>query len=482
MSSHELIDAQFDRAVEIVQGLPKTGPIQTGYDEKLAILYKQATVGNVTSPRPGLWDMLGRAKWYGRVEQEKHHALNSFKGRLGKTQRLGPIRSKMALCGHTDEGASHSSVSLHHLDLQLQVLRKYSDRTVSADLIQELESYGGDPSNIVMSRRLSGSGQSDSSGSTASDEAPPAPQYVQGRQVPRTQVQEPDTSEDETDEEAHHEVIPTHTPIPMPQINRPASSVSSHRYRTPMAGSLVTSPPPVLNRVPETQPMPGFETPSAFGEPSNSSSFFPSSYVGQFSESYRAELTSPPNLYPMHPQYRGQVQPISQRPYDGPSPRPGSRPTIEHAIQNMQAHLAALSERIESLESMPGRLSRSRISASPRVAGSPRGSPTYNRHPPEWDLEDLGMWSLVANPVARGIEALREAATFFARDENRSPTAMVVRRLVLDTSFLLCVLAVIRLIWKKSGVRRREVNAALIALWRAIIGKKTPRIMVDRGV
>ena len=37
MSSRELIDAQFDRAVEIVQNLPKTGPIQTGYEEKLAM-------------------------------------------------------------------------------------------------------------------------------------------------------------------------------------------------------------------------------------------------------------------------------------------------------------------------------------------------------------------------------------------------------------------------------------------------------------
>lgn len=37
MDSQELIDAQFDRAVEIVQGLPKNGPIQTGYEEKLTM-------------------------------------------------------------------------------------------------------------------------------------------------------------------------------------------------------------------------------------------------------------------------------------------------------------------------------------------------------------------------------------------------------------------------------------------------------------
>lgn len=42
MDSHQLIDAQFDRAVEIVQGLPKTGPIQTGYEEKLT-MYRYVT-------------------------------------------------------------------------------------------------------------------------------------------------------------------------------------------------------------------------------------------------------------------------------------------------------------------------------------------------------------------------------------------------------------------------------------------------------
>ena len=106
MDSRELIDAQFDRAVEIVQGLPKNGPIQTGYEEKLtmyrcahdvAFLHSihvfsffavsinkvlllfwtcscgrhfpdsydrtAATVGNVQGSRPNVWDMLGRAKW-----------------------------------------------------------------------------------------------------------------------------------------------------------------------------------------------------------------------------------------------------------------------------------------------------------------------------------------------------------------------------------------------------------------------------------
>ena len=35
----QVIDAQFDRAVQIVQSLPKNGPIQTGYEEKL-VMYR----------------------------------------------------------------------------------------------------------------------------------------------------------------------------------------------------------------------------------------------------------------------------------------------------------------------------------------------------------------------------------------------------------------------------------------------------------
>jgi acyl-CoA-binding protein len=80
MDSRELIDAQFDRAVEIVQNLPKTGPIQTGYEEKLTMysLYKQATAGNVKSPKPGIWDMLGRAKWEAWA---KHKDLDSYEAK-----------------------------------------------------------------------------------------------------------------------------------------------------------------------------------------------------------------------------------------------------------------------------------------------------------------------------------------------------------------------------------------------------------------
>lgn len=54
MNSRELIDAQFDRAVEIVQNLPKTGPVQTGYEEKLS-MYRCAAISSTV---PSLFPQL----------------------------------------------------------------------------------------------------------------------------------------------------------------------------------------------------------------------------------------------------------------------------------------------------------------------------------------------------------------------------------------------------------------------------------------
>jgi hypothetical protein len=368
-------------------------------------------------------------------------------------------------------------------------------------LVQELEEYGGDPSNIVLSRKyrfilsatselilslligtLSKSPGSDSSGSTASDDVNPAPHPPAGPPLLRGQVEQDESGSDQEDsEDEAHELPAVHVEPAMSQANRPQSSLSSQRYRTPMTASLAMSPPPA-QRIPTTQPLPSFETPSAFAEPSPPSSMsYPptsSSYVGQFSGSSRGELTTPTHLYPAHHQFRGQTPSHSVQ--YGPI-RPASRLTLEHAVENVQAHMAALSERLESLETLTN-LSRSHVSYSPRAIGSPgrgRGSPTGRS--PEWDIDDLGLWSLVLNPLSRGLDVLREFSTFFARNENRSPTSIIIRRLCLDVSFLVCVVAVVRALWKRSGVRRREVRAALVVLWRAILGTK-PRMMIDQGV
>ncbi|KAL0573724.1 hypothetical protein V5O48_008243, partial [Marasmius crinis-equi] len=403
MTSRDLIDVQFDRAVEIVQGLPKTGPIQTDYEEKLTMysLYKQATVGNVKTPRPGIWDMLGRAKW----------------DAWAKHKDLDPYEAKWL-----------------YVDALLKVLRKYSDKTIAKDLVQELESYNGDPSHIVLSRTLSKSANSDSSGSTASeDDAQPRSQFLRSQQL-QAQAQSrsfqqgrsahPDEgdsdsqSEEEDDDEEHDEArelphpqgLDPSSALMQSQLNRPQSSLSvgSNRYRTPLAGSLAMSPPPPAQivTVPAMQPMPGFETPSAFAEPSPTSipsSLYPgSSSIAGYPESSRGSgLTSPPTMFGPHTHgssssaYRNmnmsQPQSLPMGQYG--VVRPASSLALERALESMQAQIAALNERIETLEvnaSPSG--SRARLSAS-RASRDPS---TGRKSPPgdgdHWDAqtEDLG--------------------------------------------------------------------------------------------
>ncbi|KAK0485236.1 acyl-CoA-binding protein [Armillaria novae-zelandiae] len=58
-------EAQFKKAVEIVQSLPKDGPVKPTQDEQLFFYsyYKQGTIGDVNTERPGLLDFVGKAKW-----------------------------------------------------------------------------------------------------------------------------------------------------------------------------------------------------------------------------------------------------------------------------------------------------------------------------------------------------------------------------------------------------------------------------------
>ncbi|KAH9077382.1 ACBP-domain-containing protein [Lactarius deliciosus] len=420
MDSRELIDAQFDRAVEIVQNFPKTGPIQTGYEEKLTMysLYKQATAGNVKSPRPGMWDMLGRAKWDAWA---KHKDLDSYEAKW------------------------------LYVDALLKVLRKYSDKTVARDLVRELESYGGDPANLVHSGMPSRVGpfkqliecagtfsRSPDSDSSSSDGQDPGGVYRSAQVLHHARddlgdLRESSASEEETTDD---ETADLGAPEQTPALNRPQSSLSSHRYGTPGASSTLLSTP----AVPASQPQ-GLETLSAFG----------GSVYTSYPQPSAEQACPPPHA-------------LSAA---GLPHRPPSRIALERAIEIVQTQLAALSERIESIElhssnarlaSPPGP-SRS----SPTFAG--RRSPSGSRDVTRWDFDEMGLWA---------IPSLRQFAIFLSDSEGRSPTFVVVRRLFLDLSFIICALALTKTAWRRTGPIR--------ALWWAVLGKAPARSMADRGI
>jgi len=77
--------------------------------------------------------MLGRAKWY---------ALWFYAFRV------------LTLPLRRDGWAKHKDLDSYEarwlfVDALLKILRKYSEKTVARDLVRELESYGGDPANLV---------------------------------------------------------------------------------------------------------------------------------------------------------------------------------------------------------------------------------------------------------------------------------------------------------------------------------------------
>ncbi|CAE6442857.1 unnamed protein product [Rhizoctonia solani] len=56
---------KFEKAAQTVQNIPKDGPVKPTQDDQLTFysLYKQGTVGDVNTARPGLLDFTGKAKW-----------------------------------------------------------------------------------------------------------------------------------------------------------------------------------------------------------------------------------------------------------------------------------------------------------------------------------------------------------------------------------------------------------------------------------
>lgn len=340
---------------------------------------------------------------------------------------------------------------------------------------------------------------SESSGSTTSHDVPfesiqslkPPSSHIQTHRYTsnnaETTSEDDGSSEEETEDDEAREFRALQSRI---DPHRPHSSSSVHRYRTPITGSLLSQTPTGGSGVPAIQPLPPFETPSAFPAPASSTpgSVYNPVALGSRDTSH-LEPTRPEGHH-FRPHSQPALPPIQIGPHSGPV-RAASRVTLERAVENVQAHLAALTERLEVLESRslhnsasssyrgsPQRASHNHensLSGSGRLPG--RGSPH-----PTWDLDDLGMWSYILNPISSTLSFLHKLARFFASDGNRSPAKVIIRRLCLDLSFLVCVITIVGAVWKKSGVRRREVKAALIVLWRAIVGNRTPRSLSDRGV
>lgn len=267
-------------------------------------------------------------------------------------------------------------------------------------------------------------------------------------------------------------------PSNSPTIVRPRSTVSSqYRYRTPVARSNATfspthspgvqGPAPVVAGVPLTQPQPRYAAPSAFAP-------------------LAQQAFSPQPTHSLHPVYHHPHMPGSEVmapypghvvPYADAARSPHVTTGLEHAIVDIQASLAALRERMEMMEQGGSFRSYASHQSPPR-----RHSPLHPMLPFNLDPRSFGAWSVVLTPLARSVANARKMMEVV----RRNPTLTVVRRLMLDISFLLALIALIRACWRRFGGRRREVLSALGGLWIALVnGGQAPRrerILVDRGI
>lgn len=520
-----------------------------------------------------------------------------------------------------------------------QVLRKYSDKTIARDLVRELESYGNLDGMFIRFKshlflfipefnttesftRLhansrSGRRSPGSSGSESAAEAVRArkrnSRLMQNEEYIPSSEEETTTDDDDdrehgVDKDGEHSEKdhtyengdmqqqpprpPTHTLAQSGPSFRPPSSLSSQtlmRYRTPMAGSMMSAASGVpgglgTSGMPPTQPMPAFATPSAFGEdsPLNSLPTIPSSGSGSLSASTyvpgapypaypythqhilstplsvstrtqspnTASLTGGLNLIhdqnrstlpyntiplPPHARYIRQYDPRSSlddpSPPNGPNGAGGGPSAVERALENVQAHIAALSERVEMLEAVTNAHGLSRglggaggsmerhasLSSSSLFPGSAHslffGSSFLGMNSNQvWDPTQLGLWSTLVGPLSRVVDSLRSIAAFLiyvpieethlasqARDRDprfrsysysrrgyTSPSLsilLIIRRLILDVTFMFSFLGLVRFVWKRTGLKRRVIYNILGVVWRAIMGsERKVRVMVDRGV
>lgn len=355
---------------------------------------------------------------------------------------------------------------------------------------------------------------SDSSGSSGSErENLPYTSHFHGGQSsqrpypnpPQIEVSEGEETDSEQEREREHDrpirrntTSPYTEPTPRQRTLSSLSAMSGNRYRTPM-GSVLTSPPPSsysvplhsLPNVPNQQPMPRYETQSAFDDTAtvNNDNF------NTATTSYPAHLAHSSRNSDSGYGHRGQDPHItseyfSRRPgsvvHSAPTQghlRSGSRSTLERAVENVQSHLAALSERLETLEISQSSI-RARPATSPRDSRSPNRFGSASSRELIFDIDDMGLWSLILQPFAKLLVSVRRVAAFLAVNENRSPTFVVIRRLFLDLTFVLAVLAVAKMGWRRTGLRRKEIYVALGVLWGAVTGGRASRVrrMVDQGV
>ncbi|KAI3485316.1 hypothetical protein L1887_51430 [Cichorium endivia] len=416
------------KTVDMVQSLPKSGPIQTSYEEKLALysLYKQATEGDVSSKRPGMLDMLGRAKW----------------DAWSKVSGLPPRDAKQM-----------------YVESMLRILRRFSDRPQAAALIQELENFSGQVAQRVMDGSLAQVDSDDESltESDADDQqrldptglhqppSGPSRQQPPPPQLPAHLAPHPPsvtgTSTAATRGGGAASAISTQR-TPLASESEQDSSDDDHLGSQPGSVSATEGyarGPPSRSNVPTSSVPEASTTLRPRGPPSLQGGYTRHTYAPQSTAASVAGSNYPRQPEPGHYQRStyaaSSVGGRSVGTRTGPAPvyppRPPSnagsshqppRPEMELALQSIQASLAALHERLNRVE---GRAS-SAAADDARHPSSSNQPTTARLYHALMNIVDDVRQLIGLNAVARGPRSEALAPSFLAEGggaTNRSGAA-----------------------------------------------------------
>jgi hypothetical protein len=239
---------------------------------------------------------------------------------------------------------------------------------------------------------------------------------------------------------------------------------------------------PVAPEVPnyrqsQVQPMPLYSAPSAFDRDDTRMTSIP---LYMSPPAPLAQFSMESGIYPS-----GSLPPI------GPpvnSLHFASSPALDRVIENIQGHIASLSERIDKLEND----SRRNLSLQPLTSNNdPSRVRILPIDPRRWDASKIGLWSIIFRPLSRVMSRVMSTMSSvvefllgptYAHGPAHpgltfpSPVLVIIRRLTLDATFIFMGFAITRYIYRRNGIRRRAIEVAFRNLFLAMIGRDVSNV------
>ncbi|XP_077298192.1 uncharacterized protein LOC143919646 isoform X2 [Arctopsyche grandis] len=132
-------ERMFQAAVNVIRGLPKTGPYQPSAEMMLRFYsyFKQATEGHCTKPKPAFWDVKNRVKW------ESWNGLGNMSSDKAMEAYIYELQKIVETMSYTDNVANFFDT----IDGDLPSITREDLELVAGDLLKKFKSSSSSTSS-----------------------------------------------------------------------------------------------------------------------------------------------------------------------------------------------------------------------------------------------------------------------------------------------------------------------------------------------